>query len=430
MTTLQDAIGTARPADLLPPRRSDEATRVELPWEVVAAIDLGPSRVDGSPGLLLVLADARGARYGVPAVLDAGRLRRAIPGDGVSEALVARLADQSTSDLSIESFAPTVPLTGERAIAVDQTNELVVVGERAVVKWVLHPTEDVHPAPARLAALARAGFQGTPRPWGVIRLGGPHGALVAMVVDYVPDALDGWDWAVADVRALARGDLSALEMGTHVRAVAELVAGMHIALAGADTSIASSEDARGWYSAALLDADAALLPVGLDGRARKRMQPIAGCAGTVVMDVHGDLHVGQILRSATTGRYCVIDFDGNPVLEPDERVARQPAARDVAGMLASLDHVGRVVLHRTDDLDETQRARVVEWIEDAQTVFADAYILALRNACRADLLDQGLVDAFQVQQECREYAYAARYLPHWRYVPDAALPALLSRGTT
>jgi maltokinase len=30
-----------------------------------------------------------------------------------------------------------------------------------------------------------------------------------------------------------------------------------------------------------------------------------------------------------------------------------------------------------------------------------------------------------VQQECREYAYARRYLPHWRYVPDAALPALL-----
>ena len=46
---------------------------------------------------------------------------------------------------------------------------------------------------------------------------------------------------------------------------------------------------------------------------------------------------------------------------------------------------------------------------------------------RADLLDRRLVRPYQVLQECREYAYARRYLPHWRYVPDAALPALLAR---
>jgi maltokinase len=68
------------------------------------------------------------------------------------------------------------------------------------------------------------------------------------------------------------------------------------------------------------------------------------------------------------------------------------------------------------------------WIERAQQVFLEAYRSALRSAGRADLLDEALLTPFQVQQECREYAYAGRYLPHWRYVPDAALPALLSRG--
>jgi maltokinase len=62
--------------------------------------------------------------------------------------------------------------------------------------------------------------------------------------------------------------------------------------------------------------------------------------------------------------------------------------------------------------------------------FLDAYHLGLDRAGRADLLDERLIRPFQVQQECREYAYAARYLPHWRYVPDAALPALLSRGSS
>ena len=31
----------------------------------------------------------------------------------------------------------------------------------------------------------------------------------------------------------------------------------------------------------------------------------------------------------------------------------------------------------------------------------------------------------RLQQECREFLYAVHHLPHWRYVPDAALIELL-----
>ncbi len=37
----------------------------------------------------------------------------------------------------------------------------------------------------------------------------------------------------------------------------------------------------------------------------------------------------------------------------------------------------------------------------------------------------GLMLAFRVAQELHEYAYSIHYLPHWRYVADAALPGLL-----
>ena len=36
-----------------------------------------------------------------------------------------------------------------------------------------------------------------------------------------------------------------------------------------------------------------------------------------------------------------------------------------------------------------------------------------------------LLRPFRVAQELHEFVYAARFLPEWRYVPDAALPALL-----
>jgi maltokinase len=94
-------------------------------------------------------------------------------------------------------------------------------------------------------------------------------------------------------------------------------------------------------------------------------------------------------------------------------------------MLASLDHVGQVVLHRTEGLDDEQRARVHDWIAAAQKGFLDSYLSRLAEAGEESLLDVRLVRPFQLQQECREFIYAARYLPHWRYAPEGALAALL-----
>ena len=135
--------------------------------------------------------------------------------------------------------------------------------------------------------------------------------------------------------------------------------------------------------------------------------------------MHGDLHVGQILR--WDGGYAVNDFDGNPVLPPEERLTAQPTARDVAGMLQSLDHVGRVALEHAPDAD----ADAVEvWIFEAHQRFLRAYRESL--GASGDLFDERLLEPFAVEQECREYVYAARHLPRWLYVPDAAMPALLA----
>jgi maltokinase len=132
--------------------------------------------------------------------------------------------------------------------------------------------------------------------------------------------------------------------------------------------------------------------------------------------VHGDFHVGQVLRDSD-GRLLVTDFDGNPALLAEQRLAPQPAARDVAGMLASIDHVARVVVHRTPGVDAD---RVLSWIAPAQDAFLSSY-----REHAGHLLDDSLLRPMMAEQECREFVYAATRLPHWRYVPAAALPALM-----
>ena len=75
-------------------------------------------------------------------------------------------------------------------------------------------------------------------------------------------------------------------------------------------------------------------------------------------------------------------------------------------MLTSLDHVGRVIENRGSG------ARAA-WITEARAGLLGA----------VDRVDEGLLAAFEVEQECRELVYAARFLPRWRYAPLATLRA-------
>jgi maltokinase len=109
----------------------------------------------------------------------------------------------------------------------------------------------------------------------------------------------------------------------------------------------------------------------------------------------------------------VIDFDGNPTLSPEERVAHRPAAYDVAGLLLSLENVGHVVRRYDPHLAD---ADVLAWTEGVQATFLDGY-----RAVAADLLDETLLGPLVLDQIQRELAYADAHLPRWRHVPEAAL---------
>ena len=100
---------------------------------------------------------------------------------------------------------------GERSVGVDQTNESLIVGDAAVVKWATHLQDGPHPAPRRLGLLRDAGFTGMPTPWGVVTWQAGHGelTLVASVDEYLPGAVDGWTWAVDLITEAARDRLPA-----------------------------------------------------------------------------------------------------------------------------------------------------------------------------------------------------------------------------
>ncbi len=386
-------------------------------------------------GRRLAVRDAGGHLTAVPEVRGAdGRWRRARPGDGAAVGLVDALARGSADRgaFTIRSWSTRKAL-GERAVGVDQTNESVIVGDTAVVKWATHLQDGPHPAPRRLGVLRAAGFTGMPTPWGMVTWRTVDGTetLVAYVDDYLSGAVDGWTWAVDLITGAAHdGNTGALTAA--VSEVGIVVAELHAALSVTATA-ATGADAARWRDDALrtLERVCAIADCPSAAYARAHRSDIAGVldrlgsmAGTAIIDGHGDLHVGQILRSR--GRFVVTDFDGNPVLPASQRVLPIPAALDVAGMTQSLVHAG-IVAGKHGAVAPADRADAEV---TARTAFLAAYALRLTALGHPDLYDPSPLRAFRLQQVLREMIYAADHLPRWMYVPDAALPALLDDGAT
>lgn len=371
----------------------------------------------------------------VPMTRDGGGpWRRAGPGDGVAAALLHLLAavpDSTTQGrFTVRSWTQHAA-AGERSVGVDQTNESVIVGDAAVVKWATHLQEGPHPAPNRLSVLRDAGFTGVPMPWGVVTWRPPDGAetMVASVDEYLPGAVDGWTWAVDLITAAARaGDSAPFTAATSD--VGALVAGLHAALSGAVTAATRAEAAR-WRDDAMICLETACLSDdSVSARwARTRrndittaLNALATMVGTPMIEGHGDLHVGQVLRSGD--RFVVTDFDGNPVIPATQRMLPIPAALDVAGMVQSLAHVA-IVAAKYTALDPSALASVDR---AGRAAFLEAYGRRIAELGHAELFDGRALRAFRLQQVLREIIYAARHLPRWMYVPDAALPTLVEEG--
>lgn len=386
----------------------------------------------GSGRALAVISHDAGASA-VPVVSDHDGWRRATVGDGVAEALIALLTETAGRSghgrFTVISWAGGQRPHGERPVTVDQTNESVIVGNTAVVKWSTHLEPGPHPAAQRLSALTAAGFTAMPPPWGLVTWQPDGGAetLVATVTGYLPGAVDGWTWAVdlfvAGARAGDAGDVVAA-----CATVGAAVGDLHISLAATATT-STDHDVRRWRDSAfetlstattLADETCSRLLAEHNAQVVALLERIGELVDVPIFDAHGDLHVGQVLRS-DDHRFVITDFDGNPVLPPWQRVLPVPAAVDVAGMLQSLAHVA-IVAARHHDLDPARLHRIGA---AAQAGFLDAYTARLTAAGQRQLFSAETVPAFRLQQVLREIVYAGRHLPRWMYVPDAALPALL-----
>ncbi|CAN5317355.1 hypothetical protein BH11ACT5_BH11ACT5_13750 [soil metagenome] len=271
-------------------------------------------------------------------------------------------------------------------------------------------------------ALALAGSDAVPHPVGHIVAewndrGEPSGSTkghIAFAQEFPPGVEDAW-----------RVALAAAEAGTdflrEARKRGSATAGVHATRAASmPTSEATQVEVdaiidlmHGRLAAAIAEVPA----LAQYGPALREVFAHAATAPWPAQQrVHGDLHLGQVLKVPDRG-WVLVDFEGEPLRPMRERNRLDSPLRDVAGMLRSFDYVA-------GSLAVSGIAGGPEWAATARAAFSDGY----SEASGCDLREnRAVVDAFEVDKALYETVYEARNRPTWLEIPVAALRRLSVR---
>jgi maltokinase len=349
---------------------------------------------------------------GIAANADMGTLRmRAIPG--------------ASFDTSRDSLV----------LGSEQSNTSLVYGDESILKVFRRISPGPNPDLEVTTALAQLGSPQVAEPLGWIetRLEGAPTSL-AILSRFLRLATEGWTLAATSVRDLyaAVGDAADRDQQVPVRVRAADVGGdfagesrrlgiataqVHADLAAAFGTDKLGANAVGEVTERMfrkLDLAVAAVPelakhVDMITDAYSELAKLSG--PFPVQRVHGDYHLGQVLR--TENGWVVLDFEGEPATPLAQRRARSSPLRDVAGMLRSFDYAARHQL-----IGHPGQAALSDAARDWVRRNASAFCVGYAEAGGLDpVANQVLLRALQLDKAVYEVLYEARHRPSWLPIP-------------
>ena len=385
---------------------------------------------------------------------------------GLVEAL-ARGA-KATGDGVTWIATPVEPINLEgttRVGSAEQSNTSIFVGDRAIIKLFRLLRPGIHPDVEVTRFLTkRAGFPNTPKLLGEAQFEDANGMTVAaMMQELVAGASDAWSYTVERGKPYFAAPKSqrdpvnsfvedARRLGTITRA-------MHEALASDDDDPAFSaepiepEDLDRWSHRVqqMIRESLGLLEKAVTSPAfpkerlaeaqalLKRREHYLGWIDEINDElgddvghrirVHGDYHLGQVLRSAS-GDFQVIDFEGEPSRSIAERREKTSPLKDVAGMLRSFAYAAATLAMSEKSLDvPTRELRVARWERDVRAAYLEGYLATGEDDDPTFLPEdtghvKKLLSLFESEKAFYELAYELNNRPAWAWIPMRGISKL------
>ena len=358
---------------------------------------------------------------------------------------------------------PAAAVGEPRSLGVEQSNTSIRYGDRSLLKLYRRLQDGPNPdLEVPLFLSTRAGFPYSPPLLGYAEYAGPGlAATLASLQAFVANEGDGWREAQAQLRGLlgaaqAESDMPAGELVwghsaaylEQVRRLGQVTAELHLSLSSDRTDPAfapepvTEADLEAWMGstaaslrAALAAAEAAAghSPPLLAGQLRAlagaedRYLALLGglralaAAGVEKIRLHGDYHLGQVLR--VPDGFVIVDFEGEPARPLAERRAKHLALRDVAGMLRSFDYAAAAGLKAVEGYETARLALVASaWAELTAEAFLAGYLAgALQGSAslipsNPELLRRAL-DALLLDKALYELTYELDNRPDWVDLP-------------
>jgi maltokinase len=330
----------------------------------------------------------------------------------------------------LDVTAVSSPFAGE------QSNSSVMFGDDALMKVFRKLTPGVNPDIEIHEVLTRAGSEHVAALYGWAELGSDEGVLqLALLQQFLRTASDGFELALTSVRSLFAdavvnpdGELvTEADGGDNADEAYRLgiaLAEVHAALAehfGTEPLAGPELEALGARMMTRLDEAIAIVPqlAAHRGRLRETFTGIADLTDVQRQRIHGDLHLGQTLR--TVVGWKLVDFEGEPAKPLADR--RQPDSpwRDVAGMLRSFDYAAHAVVMTAasadGEIDEHRTQLARSWSERNGRAFLAGYLGERTMTPDEDTL----LRAYVADKAVYEAVYEARNRPGWLPIPLAAL---------
>ena len=328
-----------------------------------------------------------------------------------------------------------VELTG-LVMSAEQSNTSVVFGEDYILKLFRKVAPGINPDLEITRALAATGCTAIAPPLGWIETPWPSGndagvpTTLGLMQPFLRSASEGWALAVTSIRDLyAEADLHADEVGGDFAGESERLGATTAEVHALMREVLETRTADETENAATakqmherLDAANEIVPElapFADG-IRGAYDAIASLPpGVPVQRIHGDFHLGQVLR--TDKGWVLIDFEGEPARPLAERRALMSPLRDVAGMLRSFDYAARHLLAE-QSLNPGLEYRAGEWAERNRDAFCTGYGRAVGRDPREDA---ELLRAFELDKAIYEVVYEARNRPTWLPIPLGSIERLV-----